>query len=229
MPADRLVADSYDVMELARKIVKSASVHPLGSIPSDLATTGVTVTLAQALLDRSSGPVEQGWIPVAEDSLPRNTTGEDVLVLSVRGKVRVEVACEVVGLWKDAQRYQEKCAITHWRPVPDHPSATPCEPLTREEVIDTARALFQHYGWNNPGDLTMRNRIERMRDMALSSRSETGWIACDERQPPCANKYLAASTYPDGEKHVQERYFNMAGKWDGSFVTHWMPLPEAPQ
>lgn len=54
------------------------------------------------------------------------------------------------------------------------------------------------------------------------------WISCDELQPPCANKYLAASTYPDGEKHVQERYYSMDGEWDGSFVTHWMPLPEAP-
>lgn len=44
-------------------------------------------------------------------------------------------------------------------------------PLTLAEVIDTARALFQHYGWNNPGDTIMRNRIERMRDMALTTLS----------------------------------------------------------
>jgi hypothetical protein len=56
------------------------------------------------------------------------------------------------------------------RPEPQDRSTTP---LTREEIIATARALFGHYGWSNPGDIAMRANIEKMRDMALSSASET--------------------------------------------------------
>jgi hypothetical protein len=42
-------------------------------------------------------------------------------------------------------------------------------PLDRETVLETARKLFAHYGWSNEKDLEMRDRIEKMRDMALAS------------------------------------------------------------
>lgn len=60
------------------------------------------------------------------------------------------------------------------------PSAT--NGLSREQVLDTARVLFQHYGWNNANDIAMRERIEKMRDMALSALSETRCIYCDNCQ-----------------------------------------------
>lgn len=59
------------------------------------------------------------------------------------------------------------------------PSAT--NGLSREQVLDTARALFQHYGWNNANDIAMRERIEKMRDMALSALSETPRMTAKER------------------------------------------------
>ena len=59
------------------------------------------------------------------------------------------------------------------------------------------------------------------------SETKPRWIPVAERQPPCANNYLATLTYPDGEKHVQERYFSMRGTWNSDYVSHWQPLPEA--
>lgn len=55
------------------------------------------------------------------------------------------------------------------------------------------------------------------------------WIACADREPPCANRYIATMAYPDGEKLVQERYFSMSRQWDSDYVTHWRPFPEAPK
>lgn len=42
-----------------------------------------------------------------------------------------------------------------------------------EQIIETARRLFAHYGWDNPEDLKMRANIENLRDTALSALSET--------------------------------------------------------
>lgn len=68
------------------------------------------------------------------------------------------------------QRPCDDCWKRHgWTNTPKVPEG----PLTREEVLDVAGALFQHYGWNNPGDVTMRNRIQRMRDMALATFAES--------------------------------------------------------
>lgn len=42
----------------------------------------------------------------------------------------------------------------------------------RDQIIETARRLFAHYGWDNPEDLKMRANIENLRDTALSALSE---------------------------------------------------------
>ncbi len=53
-------------------------------------------------------------------------TSDDPAADSVRlGKFKegiLQAAGEVVGLWKDAQRYQEQCALTHWMPLPRKPA-----------------------------------------------------------------------------------------------------------
>lgn len=61
------------------------------------------------------------WIPLVADSLPANTTAYDVLARTINGRVRVEAACEVHGLYKDAVRNEEQCVFTHWMPIPDAP------------------------------------------------------------------------------------------------------------
>ena len=67
----------------------------------------------------------------------------------------------------------------------------------------------------------------RIKALVAVSETKPRWIPVAERQPPCANNYLATLTYPDGEKHVQERYFSMRGTWNSDYVSHWQPLPEA--
>ena len=56
------------------------------------------------------------------------------------------------------------------------------------------------------------------------------WISVEERMPERDKEVLCFFVYPDSTTVCQNVYYGN-GHWlgEGSFVTHWMPLPEPPE
>lgn len=92
-------------------------------------------------------------------------------------------------------------------------------PMNEMEIIATARILFGHYGWSNPGDLKMRESIQQMRDLAIKGLSAptevvpNGWklvplVPTDEMEKAASHEDNAYSnnrfTFPS-----ESRFFNL--------------------
>ncbi|MCM7929607.1 DUF551 domain-containing protein [Enterobacter hormaechei] len=107
--------------------------------------------------------------------------------------------------------------------------------LQGAEPVTTANKLREGVAAiRNSGIAIDAENIQAERD-ALNSPSITdGWVACSERMPETEGHYLVwvVASKLDGYCDHQAMACYQGGEWSNEFnwlVTHWMPLPAAPQ
>ncbi|CAI9399281.1 DUF551 domain-containing protein [Lelliottia sp. T2.26D-8] len=101
---------------------------------------------------------------------------------------------------------------------------------------------YLHGLWPNAADALIRYSEDCRAAMLQAGNSpviQEGWVACSERLPDETNDpdggatcYLvlyAEGRQPNGGSNVQVSNVTYLRRWHDGMITHWMPLPAAPQ
>lgn len=107
--------------------------------------------------------------------------------------------------------------------APDELAGKSFEYIANKFQVSMSEAQWILVGWN-----------ARSAAMLQGAEPLQGWIACSERMPEIEGHYLvwANASNLDGYCDHQAMATYQGGEWSNEFnwlVTHWMPLPEAPQ
>ncbi|HBU6123482.1 DUF551 domain-containing protein [Citrobacter freundii] len=128
--------------------------------------------------------------------------------------------------------------VTQFKPVADLYGITS---PTGSETIFTFDAVeardFIDGGWScqeyvelERYQAAMTNQSEQHLDMVNSPVIPDGWVACSERMPEKFKAILAFNEYGEVWSGAYDRYWNFyCDNLLVEHVTHWMPLPVAPQ
>lgn len=92
-----------------------------------------------------------------------------------------------------------------------------------DEIIAGAKTSMEQY-------LALSLKAERAAKQKADGNSPDGWVACSELMPEQFKAILAFNEYGEVWSGAYDRYWNFyCDNLLVEHVTHWMPLPAAPQ